>query len=214
MPSFPRTSSQRSLTTQQPRAFRSDADYRNDAAANTKIATTAIQAIQDTAIKWDNAMTTSQLNAFKAQKGVFLADVKSRATLDPDQNAGEKYIKEIEDYSKNAFKGMSERAKREAALELQTDVQMAKIQVGGIFQKKIISQAKLGLTDSLEGYKQNILDQVPEASESAAGNSIFYNHLLPEGKPLPEQKQKGGGHCHNTKASRLDQDQNDHLAES
>jgi len=158
MPNFPRHSSGASLTTQQPRAFRNDADFRNDAAVNNKIASTAISAIQDTAVKWNDALVTSQVNAFKAQKGIFMADVKSRATLDPDQNAADKYLKEVEDYNKNALKGMSEMAKREAGAELFSDTEIAKIQINGVFQKKIIAESAKNLTTSLDGYRKEILN--------------------------------------------------------
>lgn len=157
MPEFPRTSSRRALTTQQPAAFRQDADYRKDAAANTEITRRALEVATAIAIKWDDALVTSQLNSFKAQKGIILADIKSRASLDPDQNNAEIYLKELDDYSKKAFDGMSERAKNDASIELATDVEMAKIQVGGIFQKKVIAQAGLTLETGLEGSVKDIL---------------------------------------------------------
>ena len=60
MPDFPRASSQRDLTTSQPRAMRDDADIRTDAANNAKIAGGAIDSITDTTVKWNASVEKVQ----------------------------------------------------------------------------------------------------------------------------------------------------------
>jgi len=158
MPEFPRAHSSASLTTQKPRADRNDADYRSDAAVRSKQDASFLASVKDTTVKWNDAVVTSQVNAFKAQKGIFMADVKSRAQLDPDQNNANKYIKEIDDYNKRAFNGMSEQAKLAAGAELFVDSEVAKIQINGVFQKKVIVEGVKNLTTSIEGYKQEVIN--------------------------------------------------------
>ena len=60
MPEFPRANSERSLTTDQPRAFRDDADIRTDAVDRNKIAANAIDTVTDTTMKWNASVEKVQ----------------------------------------------------------------------------------------------------------------------------------------------------------
>lgn len=173
MAEFPRYSSQRQLTTRQPLAF-TKGDYRTgEAKARGQIVTNALSDIQQATELWENALVTSQLNAFKANKGVFLSDIKSRATLEEDQNAGDKYLKELDDWKKDALNDMSERAKKQATLELDTDYALTYSQINGIFQKKIIAQSQLNLTGAIEGYKKEALATSNRAESAKVINAAF-----------------------------------------
>ncbi len=151
MPQFPRHSSQRSLTTQQPEPLR------REAGEQAGVATEALGAVQKMAVTLDNAMITAQVNSFKANKGVFLTDLKNRAALDPDQNAKDKYFKELSDYQKNALKDMSPRARQEAQLELQSDARLSQIWLEGTFFKKQANEAVKNLAVGVEGKLNNAL---------------------------------------------------------
>ena len=151
MPNFPRHSSQRQMTTQQPEPLR------REAAAQAAVATEAMGAVQKMAITIDNAMVTAQTNAFKANKGVFLTDLKNRAGLEPDQNALGRYQKELADYQKNALNDMSPRARQQSQLELQSDIQLSQIWLEGTFFKKQAAEAVKNLAVSVETNLNNAL---------------------------------------------------------
>jgi hypothetical protein len=144
MAEFPRHSAQRQLTTQQPEVLRRDAQDR------AQITTKALSDVTDMAVKLDNAFITSQLNAVKAEKGVFLAKAKNDALLDPNSNNMDKHLKVISDYKKNGLKDISPRARQQAQLEFDTDIALAEIQIQGIFQKKVIDESVKNLAVSLE----------------------------------------------------------------
>ena len=152
MPQFPRHSSQRQMTTQQPEPLR------REAGEQAAVATEALGAMQKMAVTLDNAMVTAQLNSFKADKGIFWNTTKQQAQLDPDQNNIDKYVKLVNDYEKNALKDMSPRARQEAQLELRTDTALAKIQLQGIFHQKQVAEAVKNLPLALDGYQNEILN--------------------------------------------------------
>jgi len=188
MAEFPRYNSQRQMTTQRATAF-TKGDYRTEAKAKGQVATQALSVAQQATELWENALTTSQLNAFKSNKGVFLADLKSRAMLEVDQNAGGNYVKELEDWKKDALKDMGQRAKAKATLELDTDYSMAQNQINGIFQKKIIAQSQINLAGAIEGYKGEALatSSKAEATKSITAAVDQINQNVKDGIISPDE---------------------------
>jgi len=148
MPDFPRYSSERQPTIARPNQASGVAN--NSSQMLGEATQQSLKAMEDATIKLNNAMVTAEINSFKADKGIFLAGLKNRATLDPDPKNAQKYLKEAQEFSKSALTGMSEQAKRMASLELSTDTQLAQIQIQGIFQQKAIVQAQKDLETTLD----------------------------------------------------------------
>lgn len=166
MPSLPRYDSQRQLTTQPlaPQATGAGESY--------KLAQQGLQMAQNFAQAWDDARTTAQLNAFKAQKGIFTRELVQNAQLDPNANNYEKYYDQLKKWKAGALEGMGERAKREASLEMQTTFETTRIQLSGIFQQKAVVEAQKDLGVALDDYKHKALhpssreDQVQALSDA------------------------------------------------
>ena len=160
MPEFPRYHSQGKLTTQKRRAFREDADIRNEAAGYANLATEAVGKIQKAAMQWERAMVVSQVNAYEAKKRATMADIQARAQNDPDQNNAEVYKKEVEEWNKSALDGMSSMAKRQVGASHIADTSIANTKIDSIFRGKTMKNYQDNLVVAVEGYKDGAINAI------------------------------------------------------
>lgn len=97
------------------------------------------QQVQETALKWQNAVDTIQKTTSTAnRKGAFL-DITNRFQNDPNTNNLEQYFKEIDQVVSDNQKGFSSKlAESENLMEAKYDAQVAKIQMENVHKKKMI----------------------------------------------------------------------------
>lgn len=138
MPEFPRHDSSRSLTTDQPRAFRDDADIRTDAAANNKIASNAIDSVTDTTMKWNAAVEQVQTDTMMYNMKLGVQEAANAAAEDPNLDSEQTYLKKVQDLRKQVTKGVSISVANRAAAELDYVAAMGTVGIQSEYRKKTI----------------------------------------------------------------------------
>jgi hypothetical protein len=117
------------------------------------------QVLGEVAQRWQKTVDTAQLNSFEAKKEVNLAEIKSRASQDQDPSNADKYIKELNQYKRNALKGLNPRVKEQARMELEKDTALASIKIQNNFRKKYIDSGKKNLNIASEQLQQDIAEE-------------------------------------------------------
>lgn len=136
MPNFPRYQSKGSLTTQQPSAFApTDTTGEVVAKAGQQIG----KDIQESSLKWSNAVDTIQKTTSAANRKIGLLDINTRAANDPNYNNADQYIKEAEKLIAETSKGFSSKtAETENAIEAAYDFKVTQVQIQNTYKKKMI----------------------------------------------------------------------------
>lgn len=156
MPEFPRTNSDRSLTTQQPLAQRNDADIRSEAQDRTKITTDAISKTQDAAIKWNTAVEEIQKDTLVYNMKIGAQEIVNDAVLDTDINAEAKYQKRWENLRKTATAGIGNASLvNRIAPELDYMQKMGSLAITQEFRKKIIAHGQVMALNNINFEVQN-----------------------------------------------------------
>lgn len=169
MPDFPRYSSQRSLTTQQPRALRDDADIHTEAAERTKIATGAISDVSDTLVKWNAAVEKIQADTAMYNFRAGMQEIYTDASLDSDINAESKYQQRRADLQESVVKGIDNQGLiNRITPELNYLSNLGSMEIQTAFRKKIILHGQKIVLDDLTLLANNPTD----LSEDAIKNRI------------------------------------------
>lgn len=144
MPDFPRYQSKGQLTTRQPSPEApTDSSYQ----VIEKVGQVG-QQVQETAVKWSNAVDTIQKTTASVNFKTGMLDILNRAQNDPNYNNSDQYFKEIEKLRTDSLKGFSSKiAESEAALEFGYDARVGQIQVDNLYKKKMID---VGQTNALK----------------------------------------------------------------
>lgn len=180
MPEFPRANSDRSLTTQQPRALRNDADIRTDAADNAKIATEAIDKTRDAAMKWSAAVESIQRDTAIYNYKIGAQEIANEAVLDTDIGAEGKYQKKMQDMRKNIIQGMgnSSLANRMAP-ELDYMESVGSLAIQQEFRKKTIEHGQTIVLGNVNFEVNNPSDK-SEENITAYTDKAFKDGLMDE----------------------------------
>ena len=135
MPDFPRYNSKAQITTQQP-SVQAPSDTSGEMIEK---AGEVGKTVQDTSLKWSNAVDTIQKTTATANFKSGLLDITQRAQNDPDYNNSDQYYKEIERLKTDNLKGFSNKsAESQAAIEFGYDGKVAQIQIQNLYKKKMI----------------------------------------------------------------------------
>lgn len=138
---------------------------RNEAAQPFKDDQKVLGAMQDATQKWSDANDVMQYTEAKAKHGLAIADIESRASLDPDFKNSDKYTKELQNASKNSLTGISnQQVAGKAGLEFNYDNQIAQIKIDHIQKKKQIDYTK-GVTvpQDINNYQNKMIASQTEA---------------------------------------------------
>lgn len=191
MPEFPRHHSERSLTTQQPRAMRDDADIRTDAAERNKIAGQAIADVSDTMTKWQASVEKIQADTAMYNFKAGMLEINNEATLDPDITAEAKYQKRVQDLRKTVTGGIDNKGLiNQMSPELNYLSNVGALGIQQEFRKKTIIHGQKIVLDDLSLLANNPTDLTESAIEKRIGKSVtdgIYGEV--EGLKL-EQKYK------------------------
>lgn len=173
MPEFPRHSSQRSLTTQQPRAFRQDADIRSDAADRSKIAGKAIADVTDTMTKWNAAVEKVQYDTAMYNFKSGLQEISNEVVLDPDITAEATYQKKMQDLRKSVTKGIGNTGLvNRMTPELNYLENMGSLGIQQEFRKKTIIHGQKIKLDELSLVAQNPTADGPEQIKAIVDDAV------------------------------------------
>lgn len=158
------------MTTQRPQP------QATGAGKTTRMAMEGIEETKNFITAWDDARFTAEFTKYKARKGIFTREFIQQAKLDPDPENVGKHLDQLKKWRANALKGMSERTKQEASLDLQTSFETTRIQLQGIFQKKQVAEAQENLGIALDEYKHKALH--PASIEEQKQSIIEAKSLL------------------------------------
>lgn len=152
MPSFPRYESKGQLTTQQP-SVQAASDTSGEVLQQ---GAKALGAVSDTVTKWSNAVDTIQKTTSQSNFKVGMLDIQTRAANDPNYNNSDDYFKEIEKLKHESLKGFSSKtAETEMAIGLDAESRIGKIQIDGLYRKKLIDVGQASTRNLLELESQN-----------------------------------------------------------
>lgn len=170
MPDFPRYDSQRSLTTQQPRALRNDADIQDSAEGLTKKASNALGIAQEGIIKYQQFTEKVQQDTALFNFKAGAQEISNAAVQDGDITSEAKYQSLLNNLAKNSTKGISsERVKNGLAAELNYMQSVASVGIQSEFMKKnllhgqALAQANLDSLAQTPGSELAIQNAVKEA---------------------------------------------------
>ena len=135
MPDFPRVQSKGVLTTQQT-SLQAPSDTTGEIFGEVaKVG----QTMQESALKWSNAVDTIQKTTATANFETGMADITARAQNDPNYNNSDQYLKEIEKLRKDSLRGFSSKtAETEAGIEFGYKSKVGQIQIDNLYKKKMI----------------------------------------------------------------------------
>lgn len=173
MPKLPVYDSQRNITSNVP-APRA----RTGRGQNVSDVLTPVETIAKATEKWNEALTTAQLNSFKANQGAFLQDIYNRASIDENPSNAERYFKEIDTYKQNALSGLNATAATAARPELESETNMAKVKLYGMFQKKILANTISDIGTSMTGYEKNAVTSYLDGNKGEEMLSVQKAHQL------------------------------------
>jgi hypothetical protein len=160
MATFPRYNSKANLSTDAPsvNAASDTSGQMIEQAAKT------VQSVQDTAIKWSNAVDTIQKTTASANFKMGMLDIKNRAENDPSYNNSEQYFKEIEKLKTDNLKGFSSRAaEAEARMDFDYEGKVGQIQIENLYKKKMID---VGQTSMLNLIDSEISNPTPSSKQN------------------------------------------------
>ncbi len=161
MPSFPRYNSRASITTERPGPLATGAAERTEA---------IIKPVQDVLTigqKLSEAQDTIQFTTAKDNYEVGLADIVSRAEQDPDYNSFPKYVEEMKKLKEKNLRGFNSKLnENKAALDFDTDNQLAAIKLQNVYRKK---QIEVGQVKLQEGINALTLKNDPKAEADIRG---------------------------------------------
>ncbi len=168
MPKLPTYDSQRNITSQLA------APVRNEAKEQAEVGAPLIEAAAEIQQKWNVALDTIQYTSAQASHNTAIADIKSRAVLDPDYNNYPKYAKELEDAKKNSLKDFqNKQVEQKAALDFGYDNKIADIEIANIFRKKQIDFGQVELTRGLDALVQRKISTIsPEESMKVEADTV------------------------------------------
>jgi len=172
MPDFPRANSERSLTTQQPRAMRNDADIRTDAADNAKIASGAIANVTETMTKWNEAVEKVQSDTVMYNGKVGLMEIANEVVADPDITSEAKYQKKVQDLRKNITKGVSVGLANRMAPELNYLTTVASLGIQQKFREKTIIHGQKIKLDELSLIANNPTPDGPAQIKAVIDDAV------------------------------------------
>lgn len=114
------------------------------------------QQVQETALKWQNAVDTIQKTTATANFKTGILDITNRASNDPDYNNSDQYFKEIENLKTSSLKGFSSKlAETEASLDLGYEAKVAQIQIGNLYKKKMIDVGQVNAIKLIDNEVSN-----------------------------------------------------------
>lgn len=152
MAEFPRYQSKGALTTQVPSVGAVGDTKGQQTEAIGKVG----QTVQDTSIKWVNALDTVQKTTATANFRTGLAEIQQRAQNDPNYNNSDQYMKEIEKLRTDNLKGFaSKTAETETALNFGYESKVAGIQIGNIYKKKMIDVGQASTLSLIDNETSN-----------------------------------------------------------
>jgi len=135
VPNFPRYQSKAVPSTQLPSVGAVESTEGKILEQTAKVA----QGVQDTSLKWINAVDTIQKTTATANFKSGMLDVLQRAEADPNYNNSDQYLKEIEKLRTDNLKGFaSKTAETETALNLGLESKFGAIQIKNLYDKKMI----------------------------------------------------------------------------
>ena len=110
-----------------------------------------IKAAQDAAALWQTAQDTMDYTKHSAEKSSFLSQQEILAANDPDPDNIKTYQAALNDYKKTALSGFhnKELAAR-VSFELEKDINITTLKIGGIFRGKQLYQNKIDLGTAIE----------------------------------------------------------------
>ena len=196
MPNFPRAKSTAQLTTQTP-SLQAPEDTTGAILEQTaKVG----QQVQETALKWSNAVDTIQKTTAQANFKSGMLDITNRAQNDPDYNNSDQYFKEIEKLKTDNLKGFSSKTtETQAAIEFGYEAKVGQIQIQNLYKKKMIDVGRAGakrfldvliqnpnsntqddIKENLSYWKDNLLfsDEETQELEKSYGKTAKYNSFL------------------------------------
>lgn len=151
MPDFPRYDSERSLTTQQPRAIRDDADIQDSAGKLTKQTTNSLATFQEGLVKYQQFTEKVQQDTALYNYKIGAMEISNQAVQDTNIQNESKYQKQLADLQKNSVKGISsERVKNGIAAELNYLNTVSAIGIRTEFMKKNVLHGQAVKTGELE----------------------------------------------------------------
>jgi hypothetical protein len=117
------------------------------------------QQVQETTLKWSNAVDTIQKTASMANFKTGMADITARAQNDPNYNNSEQYFKEIEKLKTDNLKGFqSKTAETEMGIEFGYEARVGQIQIDNLYKKKMIGVYKGSLKGLINSEISNPAD--------------------------------------------------------
>ena len=166
-PQLPTYNSKERLWVDQPEMIRTGAGTKEEAVAGV------LGKAQEIGQKWSNALDAIQLTTFKANTSVAIADIKSRAESDPNANAYDIYVKELDKLKEKHLKGFKNKAiEQQAAFDLDHDIKMVKIELGGEFKKKQIIVGQVSALKLIDLEKSNYINAENEQGRLQAVKNI------------------------------------------
>ena len=159
MPDFPRHHSERSLTTERPRALRKDADIRSDAGERAGILGDAFKAAQATTLKWQAAVEKIQADTAVYNFKMGAQEIATEAVDDKDINAEAKYQQRMQDLRKSVVKDMgNQELANRMAPELDYMTSVASLGIQKEFRQKMIIHAQTVKQGEIDMVADNPID--------------------------------------------------------
>ena len=137
---------------------RTSAPLRNEAGASFEQDRQVLGTLQNITQQWQDANDVMQYTEAKANFGVAVADIQTRAYQDPDYKNAEKYNKELIQARKNSLMGISnQQIAGRIGTEFDYETEVAQIKMGAQFKQKQIAHNQVMVKTNLDTLLQNKL---------------------------------------------------------
>lgn len=171
MPVIPQYNAQRNITAQ------TSGPMRDEASKPFEDQQKVMGTLRDITQKWSDAQDVIQYTDAKGKFELGIADIKGRATADPDYQNSDTYLKDITKLASTSLSGIKNKVvTSKVSLEFGYGSQIAALDIESIFQKKEIAHGQVMLDTGLDALaNKRVVSENPAQIDQEIQNLIGYN---------------------------------------